>query len=276
MTKDFDGEAVLITGAGRGIGRAMAERFALEGAPVALLARSANELEEVAKGIRERGGRALPIATDVCDAQAVCRAVSRVEAELGPIGALINNAGSFACIGPLWEIDPEAWWRDCEVNLRGPLLMCHAAVPALIARREGLIINVIGGGTGNPSPYDSGYASSKAGLMRLTESLAAETREHGIAVVALGPGFVQTRMTELQIETEAGRRWIPSSAQAIAQGRDIPPTQAADLAFELSRRRRELLPLTGRLFTAGDDLDEIFADAEEIIAANRRTLRFCS
>ncbi len=110
--------------------------------------------------------------------------------------------------------------------------------------------------------------------MRLTESLARETREHGISVVAMGPGFVRTAMTELQLG-ETGRRWIPSSAASIADGTDIPPTRAAALAFALTARRDRLQPLTGRLFNISDDVDEVLSQSDDIIAANRRTLRFC-
>lgn len=252
----------------------MAEYFAAQGHAVALLSRTRAQLDEVAAGIEQAGGRALALPCDVTDQDAVREAMARAAAELGPVEVLINNAGSFDAIGPLWEVDPLLWWRDCEINLRGPMLTCHAALPAMIRRRRGLIINVIGGGTGNPFPYGSGYASSKAALMRLTESLARETREHGISVVAMGPGFVRTAMTELQLG-ETGRRWIPSSAASIADGTDIPPTRAAALAFALTARRDRLQPLTGRLFNISDDVDEVLSQSDDIIAANRRTLRFC-
>ncbi len=269
------GTVALITGSGRGIGRAMAEHLAAAGAAVGLMARTAAQLEEVAAGIAARGGQALALPADITDPGAVRQALARAESELGPVDVLVNNAGSFDCIGPVAEIDVETWWRDCEINLRGPLLTCHAALPAMIERGSGLIINVIGGGTGNPFPYGSGYASSKAALMRLTECLAGETREQGIGVFALGPGFVRTTMTEYQATSEAGLKWIPSSAEGIAKGQTVPPDRAAELVVALAAKRREMAPLSGRLVSVGDDLGEVIAQAETIIAENRRTLRFC-
>jgi NAD(P)-dependent dehydrogenase (short-subunit alcohol dehydrogenase family) len=241
---------------------------------VALLARSAGQIREVATAIEEQGGKALPVATDVTDRQQVAAAVEEIEKQLGPVDVLVNNAGSFDCIGPVAEIDPDIWWNDCEINLRGPLLTCHAVLPGMIRRGGGVIINVIGGGAGSPFAYGSGYASSKAGVMRLTECIAAEVREHGIVSFGMGPGFVRTTMTELQAESEAGQKYIPSSRRAMEEGRDIPPTFAADLAFHLATRREALAPLTGRLFRAGENLDEIIANIETIVAENKRTLRF--
>ncbi|HVF09588.1 MAG TPA: SDR family oxidoreductase [Abditibacteriaceae bacterium] len=266
---------VLITGAGRGIGRAMAEQFAAEGAAVALLSRTTAQLDEVAAGIKAAGGRALPVAADVVNREQVREAVARTAQEFGPVDVLVNNAGSFDCIGPISEIDAETWWRDCEINLRGPLLTCQAVLPSMIERGRGLIINVIGGGTGNPFPYGSGYASSKAGLMRLTECLAGEVKDHGISVFALGPGFVRTAMTEYQAESEAGRKWIPSSAAGLARGQTVPPDLAAALTVKMAQESDALHPLTGRLLSVGDDVNNIIAQADDIIAQNRRTLRFC-
>lgn len=272
----LDNSVAIITGAGRGIGRAMAEHFAAAGSRVALLSRSGPQLEELAADIRANGGQALPVAADVTDLQQVRAAIERVLAEFGTIHTLINNAGSFDCIGPVAEIDPDVWWRDCEINLRGPLHTCHAVLPHMLAQRQGLILNVIGGGTGNPFPYGSGYASSKAGLMRLTECLAGEVREQGVTVFALGPGFVRTTMTEYQADSEAGRQWIPSSAEALAKGLDIPPDRAAQMSVQIAHAADRLAPLTGRLFSVGDDVEAVIAATEDILARNTRTLRFCS
>src|SRR5687768_2846782 len=115
-------QVVLITGAGRGIGRAMAEAFAAEGAAVVIMARNLEQLQKTADGITAAGGRALPIAADVTNLEEVQAAVAQASREFGSVSVLVNNAGAFNCIGPVAEIDVETWWRDCEVNLRGPLL----------------------------------------------------------------------------------------------------------------------------------------------------------
>src|SRR4051812_40727029 len=121
---------VLVTGAGRGIGRAIAERFAAGGDRVALLSRSVEQLREVADGISAAGGTALPVPGDVTDEAAVREAFSLAEAELGPVEVLVNNAGSFYALGPVWEVDPERWWRDMEINVFGVFLPCRAALAA--------------------------------------------------------------------------------------------------------------------------------------------------
>jgi len=271
----LESTVAVITGAGRGIGRAMAEQLAANGAAVALMSRTTAQLNEVADGIQASGGRALAVAADVVDAAQVRAAVEQVTQKFGPVNLLVNNAGSFDCIGPVAEIDAATWWRDCEINLLGPFLTCQAVLPSMNGQGRGLIINVIGGGTGNPFPYGSGYASSKAGLMRLTECLAGEVKEQGISVFALGPGFVRTTMTEYQAESEAGRKWIPSSAEGLAKGQTVPPDLAAALTVKMAQEQDALRPLTGRLFSVGDDVDSIIAQADDIIAHNRRTLRFC-
>ena len=271
----LENKVVLITGGGRGIGRATAEQFANAGAAVAVLSRTAEQVNEVAHGIRERGGRALAVTADVTNREQVFAAIEKVEQELGVVDVLLNNAGSFDSIGPVVEIDAEEWWRDCEINLLGPLLCCQGVLRGMILKGSGLIINMIGGGTGNPFPYGSGYASSKAGLMRLTECLAGEVKEQGITVVAMGPGFVRTQMTEYQATSEAGRKWIPSSAKGLDEGNHVPPTLAAELAVALAANQSELAALTGRLFSAGEDVSAVLAQADDIVKSNKRTLRFC-
>ena len=234
---ELRGKVVVITGAGRGIGRAMAAAFAREGARVALIARSDAELEETAGMIRETGGEALPLPADITDLSAVEHALARLEAEWAAPDVLVNNAGSFGAIGPVWEVDPEHWWRDVTVNLRGTFHCTRAVLRGMVERDQGRIINVIGGGTGAPFPYGSGYASSKAAAMRLTECAAAELKQakKEIAVFAMGPGLVRTRMTEYQLESEEGQRWMSRIEGMFAAGVDVPPTRAAELAVQLGR-----------------------------------------
>lgn len=264
----------LITGSGRGIGRAMALRFAAGGYRVALLARSENELQEVAREINDAGGQSIPVPCDITSWSAVQQAVERIQTELGSLAVLVNNAGSFSSIGPVIESDPEVWWRDVEINLRGPMHLCRAALPGMIENNSGVIINVSGGGAGNPFPFGSGYASSKAGLVRLTESLAAELKETGVVIFSLNPGLVRTRMTLLQSETEAGQKWIPSSQAAFDEGRDVPPELAAEMSFQIAQHSEELKPLSGRWIGANEKLDELLYSIPSILEANARMLRY--
>jgi NAD(P)-dependent dehydrogenase (short-subunit alcohol dehydrogenase family) len=271
---DLSGQVAIVTGAGRGIGRALARALAGAGARVALTARSAGELAAVEAEIRAAAGEALALPADVTAPAAVDALVAHVEATLGPVDLLVNNAGSFYAIGPAWDVDPERWWTDVTVNLRGPFLCCRAVLPGMVARDRGRVLNVIGGGTGSPFPYGSGYASSKAALMRFTECVAAELRAAGaaVAVFAMGPGLVRTRLTEFQLESPEGQQWLPRIAEAFAAGRDVAPTRAAALALALASGRFDRL--AGRCFGHDEDLDETLADEHEILRHDRKTLRF--
>jgi NAD(P)-dependent dehydrogenase (short-subunit alcohol dehydrogenase family) len=267
-------QVAIVTGASQGIGRAIAQRCAEAGAKVALVARTASKLEEVATEIRDGGGAALAIPADVTDQAAVKAMARQAEAELGPVDLLVNNAGAFYAIGPAWEVDAETWWSDVTINLLGVFLCCREVLPGMVERGKGRVINLIGGGTEAPLPYGSAYAASKAAVMRLTENLAVELKEHGVFVFALRPGFVRTEMSEYQL-SEEGRRWQPSTAQRFEEGKNVPPTMAGDLAVEFASGRFDAL--TGRYIRVkdykGDDLDEVEAQIPEILEKDLRTLR---
>jgi NAD(P)-dependent dehydrogenase (short-subunit alcohol dehydrogenase family) len=177
----LEGAVTIVTGAGRGIGRQIALTQAAEGAKVALLARTASEIGAVAEEIGAAGGVARAWPVDVTDLGAIERVVGEVEEEFGPVGLVTNNAAAFAAIGPIWEVDPTAWWRDVETNVRGPFHLCRAVLPAMMERKRGRIINMIGGGTSDSFPMGSGYATSKAGLLRFTECVADSVAGTGCA-----------------------------------------------------------------------------------------------
>jgi NADP-dependent 3-hydroxy acid dehydrogenase YdfG len=134
--------AAIVTGAGRGFGRAIATRLAREGFAVALTARSEAQLAEVASEITASGGRALAIAADVTDRSAVTRVVEEAERRLGPITLLVNNAGVPGPFGPLWAVDPDEWWASQAVHIRAPLLFLRAVLPGMTQRRSGRVIVV--------------------------------------------------------------------------------------------------------------------------------------
>jgi NAD(P)-dependent dehydrogenase (short-subunit alcohol dehydrogenase family) len=266
------GEIAVVTGAGRGIGRAIALAQASEGAKVALLARTAAEIETVADAISAEGGAARAFAVDIVDLDSVMKAFAAIEADLGPVGLLTNNAGSFAAIGPIWTVDPEAWWRDIEINVRGTFNCCRAAIPAMMARKRGRIINMTGGGTGTSFPNGSGYATSKAGLLRLTESVSDTLVGSGVLMFAMDPGLVRTAMTEYQLMSEAGRTHLPNMPRLFETGVDVPPALAARLSVEIGSGRFDRL--AGRmLMAARGDLDLSEADVDDIVAADLRSLR---
>src|SRR5688572_15133399 len=126
---DLNNKVAIVTGAGSGIGRAIALELARQGMSVACAGRRADRLQQTADSIESAGGRARPVPTDVTDARQVTQLIDKTLAEFGQIDLLFNNAGSFDAIGGLWELDPETWWRDVTINLKGPMLCTHAVLP---------------------------------------------------------------------------------------------------------------------------------------------------
>ncbi len=187
-------QVALVTGGGRGVGRAFALALARNGMRVAVASRGRHELEATAVSLRAAGAEALAIPTDVTDEGAVRNMVSVAEDTLGPIDVLVNSAGVAAPVGPTWEINSNDWWRNIEVNLRGPMLCSNAVIPGMIDRRRGRIVNIASGAGAANFPYLSAYVTAKAALIRFTEILADELREHGVSVLAVEPGTVGAEM----------------------------------------------------------------------------------
>lgn len=222
---ELEGRTVIVTGAGSGIGRAIALEFARNGARVVCCARRKERIDETVKLIEGEGGTGLAAPTDVTQADQVTRMVETARERFDPVSVLFNNAGRFNSIAGVHEVDPADWWQDVTVNLLGGLLTIRAVLPEMLARDEGIIINMNGG-----RPVGgSGYACGKAGLMELTRVLAAELRmmNSSVMVFGAGPGLVRTEMTELQANTEAGRKWIPSTKESFDAGRLRKPEEVA-------------------------------------------------
>jgi NAD(P)-dependent dehydrogenase (short-subunit alcohol dehydrogenase family) len=272
MRTDLNGTVAVVTGAGRGIGREIALHQARNGAKVAVLARTASEIDETVALIGKEGGGAISFSVDLVDRCAVEQVFDRVASELGPIDLLVNNHGSFRAFGPIWECDPEVWWQDVEINLRGTFNTSRVAAPAMLARGHGRIVNLVGGGTGNSFPHGSGYASSKAAIMRFTECLNDTTKDRGVLAFAVDPGLVRTAMTELQLYSEAGKTHMPNIQDLFDNGVNIPPSRAAALIVDIGAGRFD--PLAGRLLRGVDDRDQLEQEMKEIVAQDGRALRF--
>ena len=252
----------LITGGGRGIGRAIAVRLAQKGWNVAIAARSANELAET---VQVAGVRMLAITADVASGEQVQAMVQRAEQELGSIDLLVNNAGIAGPLAAFWETDPREWWRCQEVNVLGPMLCSRAVVPAMIQRGGGRIVNVSSGAGMTAFPNLGAYAVSKASLIRLSEQLALELAPYGIAVFPIRPGVVRTRMSE------AVGKNVPFVQKALAEGRDLPPEKTAELVEYLASGKADAL--SGHFFAAEDDWDDMVRRADEIRAEQMYMLR---
>jgi NAD(P)-dependent dehydrogenase (short-subunit alcohol dehydrogenase family) len=196
MTLEFDNKVFLLTGASQGIGKALAQNLAQAGAVIGLVARNEAALRELARDLREKGGRAMALPADVTCPEAVLQVIQRAESELGPLEVLINAAGVQAPIGLFADNELEAWEYAFKVNLFGAVRVIHRVLPHMIARGRGKIINFSGGGATAPRPHFSAYAASKSALVRFTETLAIELKPHNIQVNSVAPGAINTRMLE--------------------------------------------------------------------------------
>ncbi|MFY9583139.1 MAG: SDR family NAD(P)-dependent oxidoreductase [Candidatus Acidiferrales bacterium] len=193
----LEGQVAVVTGSGRGIGRAMARRFAAEGATVVVASRTATEVEGVAAEIAKHGGRAAWLAADVSREADCARIVSTARERFGGVHILVNNAGFYGPVKPIEEITPQEWDEVLTVHLRGAFLLMRLVLPEMYARRSGAILNISSISAKAAFTWGSPYAAAKAGMLGLTRVAAAEAARKGVRVNALCPGPVtETRMSK--------------------------------------------------------------------------------
>jgi 3-oxoacyl-[acyl-carrier protein] reductase len=191
MSQSLKGKVALVTGAGKGIGRAAAIALAKEGAHIGLIARSEDKLQQVKAEIEALGVKAAYAAADVASMDDINAAVETLKEDLGPTDILINNAG-IAKFGKFLELDPQDWKHIIDVNLMGVYYVTRAVLPQMIERSSGDIINISSSAGQKGAPITSAYSASKFGVLGLTESLALEVRKNNIRVSALTPSTVAT------------------------------------------------------------------------------------
>ncbi|MGY8824067.1 MAG: SDR family NAD(P)-dependent oxidoreductase [Candidatus Latescibacterota bacterium] len=268
---ELEGRSALVTGGGRGIGRAIALALAAAGAQVALLARSAEELHETAALIGELGRAAFVVTADLTNEGEVDIALDQVIEAWGGVDVLVNNAGIQGPIGKMHEVPVADWWKVIEVNLGGCFLCTRRVLPGMIERRYGKIINLSGGGAVGTRPLFSAYSASKAAVVRLTETLAAEVKEYHIDVNAIAPGVVNTRMLDerLAVGDQAGQAEIAADKKLLENGGTDPQRPAALVTYLASPRSDGL---SGRLLAAVWDPWEDL-DVEAVMASDAYTVR---
>jgi NAD(P)-dependent dehydrogenase (short-subunit alcohol dehydrogenase family) len=262
---DLRGKTTVVTGAGSGVGRALALEFARAGMKVACCGRRENKLEETVRTILREGGEGFAITADVTEWPQVMSMVERVLSRYGTIDVLFNNAGSFRFVGPVWSADPQAWWSDVKVNLLGSMMTCRAVLPGMMERDSGVIVNMDGGGGSNgPNVGGSAYGCSKAALLRFTEGLAKELEQEGSSVLAfcMMPGFVHTEMTEYLIATPEREKWQGHVRKLMGSDTELPPEACANATMKLLAIASP--ELNGRIFYVDFDFARIGKNKKRI------------
>ena len=269
--KRLDGRVALITGGGRGIGRAIALAYAAEGARLALTARTASELEETAQLISERyASEVITAIADVSSREQVDGAVARALEYYGAIDVLVNNAGNIGPVGRVWDNDPEDWARTIAVHLMGVFYGCRAVIPSMLEQGQGRIVNMSGVGGPNMSAYDA----AKTAIVNLTENLALELADTPITVNAISPGSIHTRMWEetRDLALAIGDTATYERGVQVTSGQGASIERAAELAVFLGSD--DCGALSGRLIRAfADRFEELPARVEEIMASEAYLLR---
>jgi NAD(P)-dependent dehydrogenase (short-subunit alcohol dehydrogenase family) len=247
------GKCVLITGAGRGIGKRLALGFAAEGAKVGLLARSQAEIDLAKLEIEQAEGIAMRLRADVRDLDQLAHAVERMHQHFGAIDVLIAAAGLQGPIGPFLTAKPKAWNETIETNLIGAANACRAVLPQMIERRSGKIILLSGGGSAYARPNFTAYGAAKTAVVRFGETLAEEVRDHNVQVNIMAPGAAYSHMTDEILhagEDRAGRKEIEDAEKVRITG-GVPAEKqialAKFLACEVSNH------ISGKLIHVNDE-----------------------
>jgi 3-oxoacyl-[acyl-carrier protein] reductase len=263
----------MVTGGGQGIGRLLAVRFAELGAAVGVVARTRADVEGTALAVAEAGGLAEAFQADVSLPGEISSVVQRMVDTHGRLDILITAAGVYGPIGPVLEVDLAAWEETIRINLLGTLYAVRAALPVMVAQHAGKIIAFSGGGAVSPRPRFSAYAASKAAVVRLVETVAAEVADYGIDVNTVAPGPVPTRL-----HAEVIRQAVGAGDAEVRKAREIMDGGPGSVERVVGLVRFLASPqsngLTGRLISAVWDEWETFADRlAEIRGSELYTMR---
>lgn len=235
----LQGKIALVTGAGRGIGRAIAEAYAREGAKVAVTARTVSELDDLVTKIKAAGGQATAFQADLADRNSIPTLVEQVVASLGPIDILVNNAGLGSSANPkaVIDFDDDFWDQSIAINMTAPYLLSKAVLPSMVERGWGRVITVASINSRLHSFHGAAYAATKHGVLGFMRTLAAETAKQGITANCICPGPVKTIMNTKRIEYDAkrlGRTFEEQEAGMTPIGGRLVPDDIAPMAVYLA------------------------------------------
>jgi NAD(P)-dependent dehydrogenase (short-subunit alcohol dehydrogenase family) len=244
----------LITGASRGLGRYLAQRFWENGWSLILVSRSIKSLEEVILDSENNNGQELYLySCDLSNLSSVSEFLIQIKRDITNLDLLINNAAIHGPIGPIWVNDIEEWQNALQVNLLSPVMICQSLIPLLSKNGNGVIINMSGGGASSPRPNFSAYSTAKTGLVRFSETIAKEVRELGIQVNCIAPGAMKTDLLKEVIDKgvkASGVDEFEAAQDVFSQGGALL-AKVADLAIFLASDTSK--GISGKLISANWD-----------------------
>ncbi len=263
-------KTVFITGAARGIGKVISGILAARGHTVLIADILKDKLNETAEYFKSLNYRTGSFPLDITDREQVEDTLDRAEEEWGGIDVMINNAGTFSYIGPVWDADPDSWFKDIRTNLFGTFLCCRSIAKKFIEKKNGYIINMLGGGVQKKSPYNTSYACSKTALMRLTDSLAEEVAPYNVKVFGILPGTVLSDMTKFIMNDSGGKKWRPNFKTQFDEGRDTKPEETGALIGELLTGKAD--HLSGYCFLATLSLEKVLENSRLLLEEGMHSL----
>jgi NAD(P)-dependent dehydrogenase (short-subunit alcohol dehydrogenase family) len=266
MAKELAGQVALITGGGRGFGKAIALRLAAEGASVAVMSRTQPEVSQTVAEIQAAGGSGFAVRGDVTCPGDVDRVVRATTEKFGPITLLINNAGIPGPFAPTWAADPDEWWFAQEVHTRAFFMFVRRILPSMIERRFGRIIAVSAIASYRVDFAMSAYCVGKTSQNRLVQFVAAEVKEFGVSAFAIDPGFVITELAEITMRDPGAQRWKTDmiehlKARKADANSKLDLDRCAQRCVELASGRYD--ELTGSYIELNDNLDAMLRKARE-------------